>query len=206
MRAFERLFRSQQRSYIRVLPEHLGISDKGCTKCLQCALSDFGLERCFAGAVEGLKEHYGFTLPVSTASKITLEHASQIATQLDKRESALRLPAQGAQTIIAQADGSFVPIVSTDGRHADKRKNRDMHYQESRLCACQTKGSSQIRYEATFEDVNEVGMLWAQCAKAAGRGLNTQIHCIGDGASWNASQVQAHLKPKRYLVDFLPYM
>lgn len=198
----ERLLRTKHCSYIRVLPEHLGISDKGCTKRLQRAISDFGLERSFAGAIEGLEEHYGFTLPVSTAAKITLEHASIIATKLDEREHSLSLPKEGVETIIAEADGSFVPIVSTTGKHCDKRKNREINYQEARLCACQSKGSSQIFYESTFEDVDQVGQLWSHCAKAAGRGLNTEIHCIADGASWIAKQAYTHLKPKRYLVDF----
>ena len=39
-------------------------------------------------------------------------------------------------------------------------------------------------------------------AKAAGRGLNTRIQAMGDGAEWIASQAQQMLEPERFLVDF----
>ena len=187
---------------MRILPEQLGVSDRSCTKRLQRILSDFGFDRSFARAAQALKEHYGFTLPLGRISRVTYEHAASISEHLDKRQSPLSLPAQGVDTLIAQADGSFIPMVSHTGKHLDKRKNRSVDYQEARLCACRAQGKEQAFYEATFEDVDKVGQLWAQCAKTAGRGLNTQVHCLGDGASWIVKQARTHLSPKRYLVDF----
>lgn len=162
----------------------------------------FGFERSFAKAVKSLKEHYGFSLPVSGVTETTLVHARKIAEYLDQRDRTLCLPAKGVETIIAEADGSFVPIVSTQGKKSDKRKNRQINYQEARLCACQGQGSVDCFYEATFREVDQVGKLWAECAKTAGRGLNTQIHGLGDGATWIQKQAQTYLQPKRYLVDF----
>ena len=173
IRTVERLFKDEERSYIRILPDHLGIGDKGYTKRLQRAVSDFGFERSFAKAVKGLEEHYGFSLPVSGVAQTTLAHAQKIAGDLDQRERTLCLPAKGVETIIAEADGSFVPIVSTQGEESDKRKNRQVNYQEARLCACQAQGSMDCFYEATFQEVDQVGKLWAECAKTAGQGLNT---------------------------------
>ena len=184
------------------MPDHLGIGDKGYTKRLKRTASDFGFERSFAKAAKSLKEHYGFSLPVSGVADTTLVHARKIAEHLDQRDRTMCLPAKGVGTIIAEADGSFVPIVSTQGKASDKRRNRQINYQEARLCACQAKGRVDCFYEATFQEVDQVGKLWAECAKTAGRGLNTQIHSLGDGATWIQKQAQNYLQPKRYLVDF----
>ena len=165
-------------------------------------MSDFGLERSFEKATAALKEHYGFSVPVSTTARITLEHADKIAAELHDRDNASKLPNQGADCIIAEADGSFVPIVTSTGKYSDRRKNRKTQYKEARLCACQAKDSSQVFYESSFEDVDAIGTLWKQCAKQAGRGLNTRIHCLGDGAPWIQKQAQQNLSPQRYLVDF----
>ena len=122
---------------------------------MQRAASDFGFERSFAKAVNGLKEHYGFSLPVSGVAETTLTHARKIAEDLDQRDRTLCLPAKGVETIIAEADGSFVPIVSTQGKESDKRKNRQINYQEARLCACQAKGRADCFYEASFQEVDQ---------------------------------------------------
>lgn len=185
-----------------MLPQALGIGEKGCTRRLQRALSDFGFERSFARATAALKEHYGFSLPVSTTAKITHAQAEKIASELSTRDRALSLPEQGAERMVAEADGSFVPIVSSAGKHKDRRKNRQIDFKEARLCACQDTGSATAWYEASFEPIDQIGKLWKQCAKQAGRGINTQIHCLGDGATWIAQQARQNLDPKRYLVDF----
>ena len=96
----------------------------------------------------------------------------------------------------------FPDCLNARRKESDKRKNRPINYQEACLCACQAKGSVDCFYEATFQEVDSVGKLWAECAKSAGRGLNTQIHGLGDGATWIQKQAQNYLQPKRYLVDF----
>ena len=104
--------------------------------------------------------------------------------------------------LINEADGSFIPIVSTQGKHKDGRKNRKVSYEEARLCASQEPGQTHTRYAVTMGEVDEVGQRWATAAREAGRGLNTQMHCLGDGATWIEKQAQVYLQPKRYLVDF----
>lgn len=166
-------------------------------------MADFGCERSFVKAVGALQEHYGFGIPLSAAREITYKHADRIARQQQAEGSGARsMPATGADQLIAEADGSMVPIVQTSGKKSDRRKNRRVDYREARLCACQASGSTSTHYEATFEAVDQLGNLWAKAAKKAGRGLNTRIHVVSDGAVWIQKQAEVWLSPYRHLLDF----
>lgn len=198
----ERLWRSATSSYLRVLPEVLGVKDRGYSWGLQRAMTDFGSERSFEQAVRALQEHYGFAVPTGALREITYEHAERIGARADSGAPASSLPAQGVQWLVAEADGSMVPIVRTSGPGPDRRKNRRIDYREARLCACQAKGHSRIHYAGTFAEVDAVGRRWARCAKAAGRGLQTKIQVVSDGAVWIAQQARDRLEPARHLLDF----
>jgi hypothetical protein len=201
--AVERLWRSDLSSYIRVLPQALGVVDRGYTRRLERAITDFGCEHSFATAVGALQEHYGFAIPVTAARGITYRHADRIAQQQQEaRPSPLSLPAEGTAQLVAEADGSMIAIVQTSGRKSDRRKNREIDYREVRLCACQTSGTASAHYEATFGPVDQMGKLWATAAKEAGRGLNTRIHVVSDGAVWIQKQAEVWLSPQRHLLDF----
>lgn len=198
----ERIWRTEDKSYHRPFAASIGVHNRSCSTLLQRAMSDFGFERSFAKAKSSVKEHYGFEMPESALARITRAQAAEIAqVQPDKYRGAL--PVDGSEVIVSEADGSFVRIVQTQGRNNDRRKNKTISFQEARLCAAISAGTSQARYEATFCDVTEVGMLMGKCAKAAGWGLNTQIHAIGDGASWIQRQVrQTFGSQSSYLIDF----
>jgi len=167
---------------------------------LERALSDFGCERSFVKAVGGLEEHYGFTVPASAAARITHKCAAAIVSM--PKDQTMSLPQKGSDWLIAEADGSMVPIARHDGKHSDVRKNRTVEYREARLCVCQNPKQLNAWYEASFEEVEKIGQSWAKCAKKAGRGLNTKIHVVSDGAPWIHSQAQIYLQPQRYLVDY----
>ena len=185
----ESLWRDDERSYIRVLPEAIGVSSKRCSLSLQRAVCDFGLETSFQKSVDGIREHYGFTLPLSAVGDVTRRHAAQIARkQSEDVSGAHALPLEGAGQLTAEADGSFVRIVSSTGSGGDARKRREVNYQEVRLCASVIEGSSQTFYGATLGPVDTVGSLWAYTAKLAGMGLNTSVHIVADGASWIDTQ------------------
>jgi len=196
----ERLWRGSHRSYIRLLPEQIGVKPRGCSRRLQRVLSDFGLEHSFASSVERLNEHYGFELSKSVVARVTLKHARAIASQ--KPSGIHALPAQGKQCIVAEADGSFLRIVSTAAA-PDRRKTWQLNYQEARLCAAQAQGSARTCYEATFQEVDQVSELWAATAKSAGMGLQSHIHVVCDGAVWIRQQAAiAFGQQGRLLIDF----
>lgn len=134
-------------------------------------------------------EHYGFELPLSAVAGVSRKHASLIALrQSAATEQANSLPAHGADQIIAEADGSFVRIVSSAGKNPDKRKSRKVDYREARLCACSKHGSDCVRYDATFGSVDTVASLWAQTAKLVGMSTQSRVHVLADGAVWIDSQ------------------
>jgi hypothetical protein len=171
---------------------------------LERALSDFGYEHSFQKAVGRLNEHYGFELSAGSLARITLKHAKQIRKSQKQRLPHHRaLPKKGKDCIIAQADGTLIRIVLTNPKAKDRRRSRKVDYKEARLTVAQARGSVQSFYQAGFETVDTIGQQWACAAKLAGRGLNTKVHALGDGAPWiqNQSKV-AFGQDNGYLLDF----
>jgi len=200
----ERLWRSDSESYLRPLPGLLGVSHRSYTKQLQRAMTDFGLDHSFASAVGKLKEHYGFEVPVSSLRSWTLANAARIAA--DRRGEGLdppnSLPESGVDQLVAEADGSMVPVVRFEGRHEDRRKNRKTEYREARLAACKPVGQNRSFYDAGIGSTEQLGLQWNRLAKQAGRGLNSFVHVVCDGAVWIRKQAEEQLRPDRQLLDF----
>jgi len=178
----ERVWRTERRPYLRLLPQAIGVSSRGRSKRLERVLTDFGCEHSFQQAAARVLEHYGFAINVSAVRDATLEHASQAEQLLEKEyEQSFRvLPAVGAEQVVAEADGSMVCTVAAGAR----KGKRPRQWKEIRLAAAQALGSTATFYAATFGEVEEVGRRWGHCARRAGRGLNSQIHALGDGAEW----------------------
>ena len=151
---------------------------------MQRAVSDFGLECSFQQAAKRVQEHYGFALPLSALATQSRRHAQGIANKQKARSGAHLLRAKGAEKLEAEADGSFLRIVSTQSNGADRRKSRQVCFQEARLCAAREHGSDRVCYEATFEPVDNIAALWSFAAQAAGMAINTKVHILSDGATW----------------------
>jgi hypothetical protein len=167
----------------------VGVSHRRCSLPLQRAISDFGFEKSFQQASNSVTEHYGFKLPLSAVAVVSRKHASRIALrQSAAAEQANALPSSGADQIIAEADGSFIRIVTSTGSSADRRKSRKVDYREARLCACSNHGSDSVRYDATLGPVDTVAALWSQTAKLAGMSTQSRVHVLADGAVWIDSQ------------------
>lgn len=178
------------------------VQPRGSSRRLQRALTDFGADHAFAAAAAKMQEHYGVNVPVERARTVTLHHAHVLAKL--PPAPVCTLPARGAEHIIAEADGTMMPIVDTTTAPAgaDHRKHRKVRYQEARLVAAQTQGSATTHYGATLHDVTDTGLRWAQCVKAAGWGLNSDIHGLGDGAVWIPEQVRVQFGAQgRYTLD-----
>ena len=171
------------------MPKAIGVQSRRCSRPLQRAVSDFGFESSFEKATQRILEHYGFELPLSAVATVTREHAKRIALrQQASSAKASALPALGIEELVAQADGSFVRIVSTPEAKADARKTRAVDYREARLFASAAKGSDFICYDATFGSVDTVAALWAQTAKLIGMSIESRVHVLADGATWIDSQ------------------
>jgi hypothetical protein len=197
----ERIWCTNAKSYLRLLPERLGVSPRGCSRRLDRVLTDFGCEHSFVRATESVQEHYGFELGASAVRAATLEHAQRARVQLQAgyRESFRALPAEGARQVIAQTDGTMICTVVAGKRNG----KRPREWKEMRLVAAQAQTSATTVYAATFGSVAEVGRRWGHCARDAGWGLNSQIHAVGDGADWIRLQSKEVFRGQgTFLCDF----
>lgn len=167
---------------------------------LQRAVADFGADTSFATAVEKVREHYGVEVSQSAVRLVTQAHGA--AMQLET-EVSVRLPREGVRELLAEIDGTLLPVVEVGEAQGDKRKQRSCKWQEARLCLAGQAKQVSRRYAATFGDVESAGRQWRACVAAAGAGHNTHLHCVGDGARWIVAQVGAQFGERAtFLVDF----
>jgi hypothetical protein len=178
----DQVWSSASQSYLRPLPGRLGVSARGKSRRLQRVLTDFGCEHSFARAVQSVQEHYGFELGASAVRQATLAHACRAKEKLEKeyQEPFRVLPAEGPAHVIAEVDGTMICTVAPGARI----NKRPREWKEMRLVAAQAQDSHTTVYASTFGSVAETGRRWGHCAQRAGRGLNSQIHAVADGAEW----------------------
>ena len=110
----DRVWRSNTHSYLRPLPQRLNISSHGKSRRLQRILTDFGCEESFAQAAGRVREHYGIDLGATAIRSATLMHAQRAEQQLQALyDQPFRLlPVQGAEHVIAEADGTMICTVA----------------------------------------------------------------------------------------------
>jgi hypothetical protein len=187
---------------VRPFCELAGVHCNGSSRRVQRALTDFGADESFATAAQKFAEHYGVEVSVYRVKKTTYKHAQNILQQTPAPNRAL--PAKGAQTVLAEADGCMMPTVKIVDAPpgADRRKYRKVEYKEIRLVAARDIASAQTHYAATLQGVERTGDLWENVTRAARRGIATYVHGLGDGANWIVLLCLARLGPfVRYTVD-----
>lgn len=178
---------------------------RGSSQPLQRRVTDFGADVAFGRVPAQLQEHYGIEAPVSAVRTITEAQAHQIQAQ-ERRQTTL--PAQGVAWVIAETDGSMIPIVETSppetgAAGGDRRKTRHVCWQEARLSCAHAQGSVTPRLAATLGAPEGVGEQLRDCAIRVGLGQTSRVHSVGDGAPWIADQVQRGFGAQgTYLVDF----
>lgn len=178
---------------------------RGYSRRLQRAMTDFGADDSFNKAAKKMKEHYGIEVPASATRKTSLEHGEAMGGEEPVKE----LPKQGAAVVIAEMDGSMIPIVTIEtdekGRKikGDKRKHRKLGWEEARLSVARDPRSVSGHYRATMGDVEQAGWQLVDCVAEAGGGSSTRVHGVGDGAPWIVSQIEERFGSKAtYLIDF----
>lgn len=175
---------------------------RGCSRRLQRALVDFGADTAFAPAATKVQEHYGVAVSAERVRRTCLHHAGRLAAV--PPVPCTRLRATGPAHIVAEADGTMVPIVDTGAAPpgTDRRRHRQVRWQEARLVAAQAHGTATTHYDATLGDVTEAGARWSRVAGRAGWAAATRIHAVGDGAPWLADQAAQRFGPAgTYLLD-----
>ena len=102
---------------------------------LQRAITDFGADLPFHKIPAKLTEHYGISMSASSSRVITEQHAEKIFTSAELETD---IPEnQGADVLIAEADGCKIPIVKMaerpeDGQSLDRRTTREVDWIEAR--------------------------------------------------------------------------
>lgn len=176
------------------------VSSRGMSLGLERVLTDFGADSSFAKAVTKVAEHYGVEVSESAVCVVTEKHGLQMQIEMEAEE---RMPAKGVKELLGEADGAFIPIVEIVAGAGDKRKRRSSKYQEGRLCLAGQVGSLERKYRATLGSVEEVGRQWKASVVEAGGGQETELHCVGDGATWIVKQMEKQFgKQAKYLIDF----
>ena len=201
MKVSERIWCSSTQSYLRLLPQRLGVTPRGRSRRLERVLTDFGCEHSFVRATESVREHYGFEIGASAVRAATLKHAHRARARLQKEyEQPFRvLPAVGAGYVIAETDGTMICTVEPGSR----KGNRPREWKEMRLVAAQALESATTVYAASFGSVEETGRRWGHCARQAGWGLNSWVHTVGDGADWIRLQSREIFRDRgTFLCDF----
>jgi hypothetical protein len=192
---------------IRPFCRSADVKCRGYSQPLQRRITDFGSDVPFGKISFKLKEHYGIEVPTSSAQAITEAHARRIREDECLETEIAERP--GVDRIVAELDGSMIPIVRTDSipcgdEPTDRRKRRQVGWKEARLSLARPLGSVEAVYETMFlGDVDDAGDRMAHCVVKAGAGENSKIHCVGDGAAWIADQTERVFGLQAdFLVDF----
>lgn len=128
-------------------------------------MTDFGADHSFGRVSDKLQEHYGITLPTSTVRNITEMHAQQVYAGR-RRERLEECPSvTGRDYVIAETDGSMVPIVVTDENTEDRRGGKQYIWKEARLSIAHVPGDTKLRFGVEFQEgVDDAGKELFDCA------------------------------------------
>jgi hypothetical protein len=200
----EEIFRlGREGAELRPFQTSAEVECRGYSRPLQRVVVDFGAEGSFEKGSERIKEHYGIDVPASAVRRLTLSHGDAIKQQQEQERDGQVGTGPGAETVIAELDGSLVPIVVTGQTEGDRRRQRELKWEETRLAMARAATELTPQYGATMGSVEEAGQVLADCVRRAGAGQQTRLHCLGDGAAWIAQQVKQQFgEQASYLLDF----
>jgi len=78
-----------------------------------------------------LQEHYGITVPISSAPKITQEHAARV---LQQHQTQSEIPtSMGIEQLIVEIDGSMIPRSENGSDYGPRSENRSAQNSHRRL-------------------------------------------------------------------------
>jgi len=184
------------------LTRALGVRSGRTSRRMRRAMTEFASEGPFEQAATRIREHYQVEVSRERVRRICLAEAARVAGR--EPEKVRTLKGDGARWIVAEADGTMLPVVETDSapQGYDRRKHRKVRWVETRLLAARELGRASTHYQATMDCVDKAGELWSVAAALAGWGSKTRIHVVSDGAPWIEQQSQRQFgKQGRFLVD-----
>jgi hypothetical protein len=175
----------------------MGVKQRGYSKLLQRALTDFGAEESFGRAAERVKEHYGITVSSTVIRRTTIKHGKAIV------EVAPKVQPSPAEAIVTEMDGSLIPVMQRSSAAGDGRKNKTLLWREVRLCCARATGRASRVYGATLGTLESTSWMWQETARQAGLTEKTYVHGVGDGAPWIVEKFKENFERQgKYLLDF----
>ena len=179
-----------------------GVRNRAYSLLMQRRITDFGAEKSFARAAQQVVEHYGIVVPIGAIRRITEQHGDELQGKSDLVQG--ETSKQAASQLIAEVDGTMIPLVTVaEDSSGDKRKTREVCWNEARLGLVYEQGCTDPIFGATTGSVDQAGDQLALCASRIGMNAQTEIHGVGDGAPWIASQMERLFGAKgSYLIDF----
>lgn len=168
---------------IAPLRKKIGIRNRSYSKRCQKLMTDFGIEESFSAAAGRMQEHHGVTLNVSAIRNITEYHAAR-ARELGAAFTRGRQP---VKQMIMELDGEMVPLVEY-GAGSDRRKLKKNLWAELRVGVAQRHGEIDWKYAASFQNPDHLGDRMRTIMEKMGMDEHTNVHGVGDGATWIPEQ------------------
>ena len=179
---------------------------------MQKRIVDLAADVSFGEAARKVEEHYNIEVPVTSIQRITKAHAERASDRLECLVEAAARDENvdsglGVTVLIAETDGTMVPIVSfsEDAKQQgnDRRKQRQTCWMEAKLCLAGQPDAVARTFAATLGNPDSAGDCLYYCAVREGHSFDTMVHCVADGAPWIASQVDRVFGTHgSFLVDF----
>lgn len=145
-----------------------------------------GVDCSFEQTSKKLQEHYDVELCIETIRRITERYAKR---SQEFNWSKKECPTVAKQ-LIAEGDGSMVPIVEILEGKGDCRKRRGLIWKEYRLAALQKAGEVGWLYTVAYGSADAVGDGLEILAERVGFTEKTKVHALGDGAVWVREQME----------------
>lgn len=148
-------------------------------------------------AVERMKEHHGVEINVSAARTITEKHAGRAeAFIVEVKEN--KTP---CKQMIMELDGEMVPLVEYE-EAKDRRKKKKNLWAELRIGVAQRFGTVSWTYAASFKTPDDLGNKMQKIMGKIGLTEKTEVHGLGDGATWIVEQGEKVAGSKyKHLID-----
>lgn len=187
---------------VRPFSTSADVACRSYSPLLQRRITDFGSDHSFGKAAKKMHEHYGIVVPESSIRIITQKHGKNLEASDTVVSEHTGI---GVTQVVVQTDGCMIPKVefTPTEEQSDKRKTRTVAWKEVRLSLAYVPGMITPVFEATSGTPDDVGQQLLSCANQVGYGKKTQIHGIGDGATWIAEQIDNTFGNNgSYLIDF----
>lgn len=195
----EQCFLKQKKRYRPFLIQ-AKVYNKSCSLKMKRVICDFGIDCSFYETSKKIKEHYDIDICVDSIRKVTEKYAQYAKLFNENYQTKTSLV---SLSLIAEGDGSMVPIVEIEEGEGDRRKRRNISWKEFKLGAIQKKDTINWFYAISRSSIDDFGDALEKIALRSGFGEGSEVHALGDGAPWIIEQMERVFGCQMtYTIDF----